>query len=67
MHAIHLDKGLFEIVRTRTDVVQARRELRRICGGVERAMIGKRVDAQRLDGAILIGGKLGLDVLVTPV
>src|SRR5579885_2879726 len=65
MHGINVNKGVLEVIRTGTDMEKARREFRRLRRRIERAVIGQRMDAQRIDVAILIGSDLGMNMIVT--
>ena len=62
--AIHLDERLRERVAAGDDVKEPRRVLRRVRGRVERAVVGDRLDPERLHRAVLLRGELGGDVVV---
>ena len=62
--AVDLDERLVEVVRAGDHVEQAGRELRRIGRGVAVAVVGDRLDLERLDLAVLRRADLGVDVVV---
>ena len=62
--AVDVHVGDREVVRSGHDVEEAGRPLGRIGAGVERAVVGDGVDAQRRHLAVLRGGDLGGHVVV---
>ena len=56
--------GLRNVVRTGADAEEAGRELGRRHVRIERAVVGERGEAQRLDAAVLVGCKLADAVIV---
>src|SRR5579863_5431028 len=57
MHRVYIYKGMFEIIRTGADVEQPCWKLRRLRGGIKRAVVSQRMYTQSLDFAILIDRK----------
>ena len=62
--AVDLEMRDREVVGAGDDVGEARRPFRRIGAGVERAVVGEDVDAQRRDAAVLRRRDLGRHVVV---
>src|SRR5690242_8533989 len=62
--AIHLDVRSVERIGAGDHAEEAGGELRGVGGGVEGAVVGDGLDAQRTHGAVAPGGQLGVDVVV---